>query len=165
MEQRAHWAELRPGDAHGVEGVDVEDVEAAASVHQHLGEVLLVDNGVDGERVASWSGDVGWMVPLIKSDRRFRPAKEGGDGRFGDARLSVAHFVLALGVDGVGSPKDHDAFLRVREAVSMLARRASFLGCCFFDVSFIQHAGLSEETFEELTVLVEVFDGVGVVGA
>ena len=59
------------GDAHGVEGVDVEDVEAAASVHQHLGEALLADDGVDDERVASWLGYVGRMVPSIKSDRRF----------------------------------------------------------------------------------------------
>ena len=33
VEGRAHWAELRPGDAHGIEGVDVEDVKAAASIH------------------------------------------------------------------------------------------------------------------------------------
>ena len=52
MEGRAHWAELRPRDAHGVEGVDVENVEAAASVHQHL-ETLLADDGVDDERVAT----------------------------------------------------------------------------------------------------------------
>jgi hypothetical protein len=71
VEGRAHWAELRPRDAHGVEGVDVEDVEAAASVHQYLGEALLADDGVNDERVAPWSGDVGWMVPLIKSDQRF----------------------------------------------------------------------------------------------
>ena len=64
-------AELRPGDMHGIEGVDVEDVEVATSVHQHLGEALLVDDGVNDERVETWSGDVGRMVPLIKSDRRF----------------------------------------------------------------------------------------------
>ena len=67
----ARQAELRSGDAHGVEGVDVEDVEAAASVHQHLGEALLADNGVNDEQVATWSGNVGRMVPLIKSDQRF----------------------------------------------------------------------------------------------
>ena len=61
--------ELRPGDAHGVKGVDVENVEAAASIHRHLGEALLPDDGVDNERVATWSGDMGRMVPLIKSDR------------------------------------------------------------------------------------------------
>ena len=53
MEGRAHWVELRPGDAHGVEGGDIENVEAAASVHQHLGEVLLANNGVDDKRVAT----------------------------------------------------------------------------------------------------------------
>ena len=63
--------ELRPEDAHGVEGVDIEDVKAAAFIHQHLGEVLLADVGVDNEQVATWSGDVGRVVPLIKSDQRF----------------------------------------------------------------------------------------------
>ena len=71
MEGRARWAEFRLGDAHGVEGVDVENVEAVASVHQHLSEALLVDDGVDNEQVATQSGDMGWMVPLIKSDQRF----------------------------------------------------------------------------------------------
>ena len=69
MEGRARWAEFRPGDVHGIEGVDVENVEAAASVHQHLGEALLADDGVDDERVATRSGDVGRMVSLIKSDQ------------------------------------------------------------------------------------------------
>ena len=105
MEGRARPAEFRSGDAHGVEGVDVEDVQATASIHPHLGEALLVDDGVNDEWVASRSSDVGRMVPPIKSDRRFRPVKEGGDGRFGDARLSVAHFVLALGVNGIGPPR------------------------------------------------------------
>ena len=56
MEGRAHWTDLRPGDAHGVEGVNVEDVEAAASIHQHLGEALLADDGVNDEQVASLMG-------------------------------------------------------------------------------------------------------------
>ena len=80
MEGRAHWAELRSGDAHGVEDVDVENVEAAAFVHQHLGEALLADDGVDDERVATRSSDVGRMVSLIKSDRGVRLANERGDG-------------------------------------------------------------------------------------
>ena len=62
---------LWKGNVHGIEGVDVEDVEATASVHQHLGEALLADDGVNDERVASLSHDVGGMVPLIEGDRRF----------------------------------------------------------------------------------------------
>ena len=50
--------ELRLGDAHGIEGVDVENVEAATSVHQHLGEALLMDDGVDDEQVATRSSVV-----------------------------------------------------------------------------------------------------------
>ena len=63
--------EFQPGDAHGIKGVDVEDVEAATSIYQHLGEALLADDGVDNELVASRSSDVGGMVPLIEGDRRF----------------------------------------------------------------------------------------------
>ena len=73
--------------------------------------------------------------------------------------------MLALGADGVGSPKDHDAFHGFGEATPILARRASFLGYRLFAVSFFRPTGLSLKTFEELTVLVEVFDGVGEVGA
>ena len=53
MKGRTRKVEFRSGDAHGIEGVDAEDVEAAASVHQHLGEVLLANNGVDDKRVAT----------------------------------------------------------------------------------------------------------------
>ena len=68
VEGGARRAELRPGDVHGVKGVDVEDVEATASVHQHLGEVLLADDGVDDERVASWSCDAELIQLISISD-------------------------------------------------------------------------------------------------
>ena len=44
------------------------------------------------------------------------------------AHASIAYLVLALGVDGIGSPKDHEAFLRVGEGIIVLACRTSFLG-------------------------------------
>ena len=165
MKGRTRKAEFRLGNGHGIEGVNVEDVEAATSVHQYLCEALFVDDGVDDERVASRSRDVGRMVPLIEGDQRFQPAKEGGDGRLSGVCLPVAHLVLALGADGLGSTKDHDAFPEVREVVPILAHCVTFLGCYLFAVSLLWSADLSEETFKELIVLVEVFDGVGVVGA
>ena len=70
-----------------------------------------------------------------------------------------------LGVDGVGSPKDHEAFLKVGEAIIILAHRASFLGLLLLALPFLQLASLSQKALEELAVLVEVLDGVGVVGA
>ena len=105
------------------------------------------------------------MVPQIEGDRRFRPAKEGGDDRLGSAYLSTAYLVLALGADGVGSTEDHDAFVSIGETVSVFACRASFLGYRLFAISLLWPVGLLEETFEELVVLIEVFDGVGMVGA
>ena len=99
------------------------------------------------------------MVPLIEGDRRFRLAKQGGDGRLSGACLPIAHLVLALGPDGVGSAEDHDAFISIGETVSILAHHASFLGCCLLILSFFRPAGLSQEILEELVVLVEVFDG------
>ena len=127
--------------------------------------MLLADDGVDDEWVASWSCYVGGMVPLIEGDQRFRLAEEGGDGYLGDACLPVAHLVLAFHPDDVRSTEDHDTLLRFGEAISVLACRTSFLGCSLFAISLLWPAGLSEETFEELIVLVEVFDGVGMAGA
>jgi hypothetical protein len=37
------------------EGLGIDDVEAAASVHEDLGEPDVADDGVDNERVLSWA--------------------------------------------------------------------------------------------------------------
>ena len=73
--------------------------------------------------------------------------------------------MLALGVDGIRSHEDHEAFLEIEKAVPILARHASFLGRCLLALSFFRSIGLSQKALEEFTVLVEVLDGVGVVGA
>ena len=86
---------------------------------------------------------MGGMVPLIEGDQRFRPAEEGGDGHLSGACFPIAYLVLALGPDGVGSAEDHDAFISVRETISILARRASFFGYRLFVVPFFRPTGLS----------------------
>ena len=73
--------------------------------------------------------------------------------------------MLALGVDGIGSPKDHEAFLGVKKAVIILAYSASFLGRCLLALSFLRPIGLSQKALEAFAILIEVLDGVGVVGA
>ena len=73
--------------------------------------------------------------------------------------------MLALGVDGIISLKDHEAFLRIGKAIPILAHHASFLGRCLLALSFFWSAGLSQKALEEFAVLVEVLDRVGVVGA
>ena len=73
--------------------------------------------------------------------------------------------MLALGVDSVGSPKDHEAFLRVGEALIILVHRASFLGRLLLAFPFLWLGGLPHEALKELTIFVEVFDAIGMVGA
>jgi hypothetical protein len=55
------------------EGLGVDDVEAAASVHEDLGELDVADDGVDNERVLSWArqavGVVAWSKVMGLSDQ------------------------------------------------------------------------------------------------
>ena len=71
----------------------------------------------------------------------------------------------ALGVDGIRSLEDHEAFLGIRKVVPILARHASFLVRYLLALSLFRSTSLSQKALEEFAVLVEVLDGVGVVGA
>ena len=53
MERRSGWSNMRLVDAHGVERFGIHDVEAAASIHQYLGEPLCADDWVDHEWISS----------------------------------------------------------------------------------------------------------------
>ena len=48
------------------EGLGVDDVEAAASVHENLGEPDVADDGVDNERVPSWAWYAVGVVALVE---------------------------------------------------------------------------------------------------
>jgi hypothetical protein len=50
------------------EGLDVDDVEAVASVHEDLGEPDVADDGVDNERVLSWARHAVGVVALVECD-------------------------------------------------------------------------------------------------
>jgi hypothetical protein len=50
------------------EGLGVDDVEAAASVHKDLGEPDVADDGVDNERVLSWARHAVGVVALVEGD-------------------------------------------------------------------------------------------------
>jgi hypothetical protein len=50
------------------EGLGVDDVEAAASVHEDLGEPDVADDGVDNERVLSWARHAVGVVALVEGD-------------------------------------------------------------------------------------------------
>jgi hypothetical protein len=49
-------------------GLGVDDVEAAASVHEDLGEPDIADDGVDNERVLPWARHAVGVVALVEGD-------------------------------------------------------------------------------------------------
>jgi hypothetical protein len=55
-------------DLQDPEGLGVDDVEAAASVHEDLGEPGVADDGVDNERVLSWARHAVGVVALVEGD-------------------------------------------------------------------------------------------------
>jgi hypothetical protein len=55
------------------EGLGVDDVEAAASAHEDLGEPDVADDGVDNERIFPWARHAVWMVALVEGDRLVGP--------------------------------------------------------------------------------------------
>jgi hypothetical protein len=58
--------------------VRVEDVEAAASVHQHLREPRVPDDQVDHQWVLARVGDVVRVILAAEGDGVLRPVEEGG---------------------------------------------------------------------------------------
>jgi hypothetical protein len=50
------------------EGLGVDDVEAAAFVHEDLGELGVADDRIDNERVPSWAWHAVGVVALVEGD-------------------------------------------------------------------------------------------------
>jgi hypothetical protein len=68
MERRSARPDRGQIDPQEPEGLDVDDVEAAASIHEDLGEPDVADDGVDNERVFPRARHVVWMVGLVEGD-------------------------------------------------------------------------------------------------
>jgi hypothetical protein len=76
--------ELCPPDPQEVEGLGVDDVEDAASIHEHLGEARIGDDGIDDERIDPGIRDIVRMVITVESD--------GGPGLGLDIEPTVVFF-------------------------------------------------------------------------
>jgi hypothetical protein len=55
------------------EGLGVDDVEAAASVHEDLGKPDVADDGIDNERVLPWARHAVGVGALVEGDGLVRP--------------------------------------------------------------------------------------------
>jgi hypothetical protein len=95
MEAPDAGSEMRPLDSKEVEGLGVDNVEAATTIHEHLGEARVGYVGIDDERVDSGIGDVVWMVITIESDGNVKLVKEEGGRQLHGEDLSTFQLVLA----------------------------------------------------------------------
>jgi hypothetical protein len=94
MEVPDAGSEVHPRDSQKVEGLGINDVETAASIHEHLSEACVGDDGINDEWVDSRIGDVVWVVITVKSDGHLGPIKKEGGRELHGEDLSM--FPLAL---------------------------------------------------------------------
>ena len=67
--------EVLPQYPDTIKCVDIENIEAAPAVHQHLHEARSTKDGVDDEQKMAWAGDMSWVVLVAKGDGDLRPTK------------------------------------------------------------------------------------------
>ena len=68
MKAACAWLELRPFNAEEVKGLEVNDVQAAAAIHQYLRESSVDDDGIDDKRVNAGSDHPVGMVVAVEGD-------------------------------------------------------------------------------------------------
>jgi hypothetical protein len=68
MRRRGPSPVLGPTYPHEIQGVGIDDVEAAASIHDNLGETSVADDGVDDKQILPMVWDVVQVVIPIKGD-------------------------------------------------------------------------------------------------
>jgi hypothetical protein len=68
VERCSGWSDARPVDAHGIKHLDVHDVEAVNPIHQHLVEVLLVDDRIDDEWIPTRMWNAIRVVGAVEGD-------------------------------------------------------------------------------------------------
>ena len=105
----------RPADPHEGQSLGVEDVEAAASIHQHLSETGLGDDGVDDQRVAPGIGDPIRVILSVERDCALGPFEVRGRGRADRANFSEFALPLTRSEASRVSPKDQKAVLDLGE--------------------------------------------------
>jgi len=103
----------QPGlaDPHEGQILVVKDVEAAASVHQHLGETGLGDDGVDDQWIAPGIGDPIQVILSVERDCALGPLEVRGRGRADCANFSEFALPLTQSEASRTSPKDQETVL------------------------------------------------------
>jgi len=107
----------QPGltDSNEGQSLGVEYVEAAASIHQHLSETGLGDDGVDDQRIAPEIGDPIRVILSVERDRALGPFEVRRRGRADCADFSEFALPLTRSEASRASPKDQKAVLDLGE--------------------------------------------------
>jgi hypothetical protein len=131
--------------------VHIEDVEAAASVHQHLGEPGVPDDRVDHQWVLARVGDAVRVIFAAEGDGILRPVEEGGRSLLCSEDLVPLPLALAVGhVHGRPSEDEEDVFQRGEAAG--IAVTPILLGLA------ILRGGAAVVSFEQVALLEGVLD-------
>jgi uncharacterized spore protein YtfJ len=137
--------------------VHVEDVEAAASVHQDLREPRVPDDRVDHQRVLARVRDAIWVILATEGDGILRPVEEGGRRLLCGENLVPLSLALAAGhVDG-RPPEDEENVFHSGEAAGVTVAPV-LLGLV------VLRDGAAVEPLEQVALLEGVVDRRLVVG-
>jgi hypothetical protein len=72
-ERVPHWPRPRTDQPQEFQGLSVDDVKAAAFVHEDFGEPNVADDRIDDERVPSWAWHEVRVVTSVEGDRLVGP--------------------------------------------------------------------------------------------
>jgi hypothetical protein len=127
MEAPDTGLEARPLDPQEVEGLSIDDVKAATTIHEHLGEACVGDDGINKKWIHPWIGDVVGVVITVESDGDLGPVKEVGGRRLYGENLSSFSFALMHREAGRGSSIDHEAVVDFGEPPILVVALGIFL--------------------------------------
>jgi hypothetical protein len=144
------------------EGLGVDDVEAAASVHENLGEPDVADDGVDNERVFPWARHTVGVVALVEGDGLVGPVQV--DWRRHLHRADLSTLLLAVPSRGVRHlpTVDHATFVDLGELLCLVAL---LLVVVMASTTFRRGPGLMEVAPKHDALLKGVLDGTLMIGA
>jgi hypothetical protein len=144
------------------EGLGVDDVEGAASVHEDLGEPDVADDGVDNERVLPWARHAVGVVALVEGDGLVGPVQV--DWRRHLHRADLPTLLLAVPSRGVRHlpTVDHEIVMDLGELLCLVAL---LLVVVMASATFRRGPGLMEVAPKHDAFLKGVLDGTLMIGA
>jgi hypothetical protein len=144
------------------EGLGVDDVEAAASVHEDLGKPDVADDGIDNERVLPWARHAVGVVALVEGDGLVGPVQV--DWRRHLHRADLPALLLAVPSLGVRHlpTVDHEAVMDLGELLCFVVL---LLVVVMAFATFRRGSDLMEVAPKHDALLKGVLDGTLMIGA